>query len=166
VLCRRCHEARDSRGIDSLGWVRVEKDPARWGRVVERSRKVGPIAGPHKLWELMGEEQARLDQEVGTMVLLDTHGYARGVVEIARGTRDRVGVSLADALRPGLIAGTRYNIFTHNHPSGYATPSEADAELTQALERACAEVEMLLVDSVVFGWRQFYSFRERRLWQV
>ena len=99
-------------------------------------------------------------------MLLDVHGYCRGVQEIARGARDRVGFELQDALRGANVAGAKYLVLVHNHPSGNAVPSDDDAELTLAVEGAAYESGLLLLDHVVLGLNEFFSFRERAYWRI
>lgn len=150
-------------------WVglRVERDPARYRQVVARGRAIGPIANAHVVYWLMRDAAEGEDQEVFWVILLDTHGLLRGVQEVARGSRDRVGVEIPDALRAAVIAGTRYFVVVHNHPSGNGLrPSKPDADLTYAIARAGAYVGLLLVDHVVIGLGEYYSFRENQAWTV
>lgn len=145
----------------------VERDPAAYRNLVERAARIGAIAGPHAVYELLGPEAAREDQEVAWILMLDTHGFLRGEPqEIARGARDRVAVEIPDALRAAVIAGSRYIVLCHNHPSGHATPSDADGELTMALAQAADLCDLLVLDHVVLGMGEFFSFREGRLWTV
>jgi DNA repair protein RadC len=144
----------------------LQRNPAAYRDVIERARSIGPIGNAHRAAWVMMPTAERTDQEVAWSMGLDTHGYLRGVAEVARGPRDRVSVSLVDALRPLVVDGCRYMIFFHNHPSGTARPSDADGELTKFLSRGAATVEIVLLDHVILGLGEAYSFREGRLWQV
>jgi DNA repair protein RadC len=42
-------------------------------------------------------------------------------------------------------------ILVHNHPSGDPTPSEEDVEMTFAIKRALATVNVLLHDHIIIG---------------
>ncbi len=42
-------------------------------------------------------------------------------------------------------------IVAHNHPSGVAEPSQADADITRRLNKALALVDIRLLDHVVVG---------------
>lgn len=144
----------------------LRKDPDAYAEVRRRAQAIGPIAGPHQLYALLAPVAETEDQEIVWTVLLDTHGLCRGAPEIARGQRDRVSVDLADALRVGIIAGARYMVLAHLHPSGEARASSADGDLTRAMGQAAACVDMVLLDHVVLGFREFYSFREKQLWRI
>lgn len=47
----------------------------------------------------------------------------------------------------------------HNHPSGDPTPSQADIDMTEAIETACAAIGVTLHDHVVIGKATDASFR-------
>ena len=150
----------------TVPWVKVVRDPQRYGGVMRRSHELGQVRNAADVYRLLGPAMAEEDQEVACVVLVDVHGYCRGVQEIARGARDRVGFELPDALRAAQITGCRYLVLTHNHPSGSAVPSDADGELTLAVEAAAYESGLVLLDHVVLGLNEYYSFREQSLFRV
>jgi DNA repair protein RadC len=115
---------------------------------------------------IMAPLVARERQEVAWVMSLGSQGEFRRVTEIGRGTYDRVDVALPIALRAAIDAQARYLILAHNHPSGLAWPSDEDRELTIALDSAAAETGLVLLDHVVLGDGQAYSFREGQLWQT
>lgn len=145
--------------------MRLERDEARYARVVRRAARVGPITNAIDVYTLLGPAMAKEDQEIATVVLLGTHGDCLGVQEIARGARDHVGFEFPDALRPAVVSGCKYVVLCHNHPSGSAIPSEDDGELTVAFEVACFECGLVLLDHDVLGLEQVYSFREDTLFK-
>lgn len=64
-----------------------------------------------------------------------------------------------------ILAGAlRYNaaalIFVHNHPSGDPTPSRTDRELTDALEKAAATIDIAVHDHIIIGRNTHFSGRE------
>ena len=57
-------------------------------------------------------------------------------------------------------------ILVHNHPSGSAMPSVADINRTKSIRSALKACEMSLVDHVVIGSRNYYSFSDETLVDV
>jgi DNA repair protein RadC len=53
-------------------------------------------------------------------------------------------------------------IFSHNHPSGEAEPSQADRRITKRLTDALALIDVRVLDHIVVG-RTPVSFAERGL---
>jgi DNA repair protein RadC len=151
--------------LDYRPWTGLDRKPGVYREVIERARAIGPIANAHRAAWVMMPRAEREDQEVAWSMGLDTHGFLRGVAPVARGRRDGVSVTLVDAIRPLVVDGARYMIFFHNHPSGSARPSQADADLTAYMAKESAGL-VLLLDHVILGLGEAYSFRERTLWEV
>ena len=52
-------------------------------------------------------------------------------------------------------------ICAHNHPSGNATPSPEDIEVTKRLQEAGYIIGIELIDHVIIGDYQFISLKEK-----
>ena len=53
----------------------------------------------------------------------------------------------------------------HNHPSGSVTPSAADGEMTRKLWEASELMDIPLIDHLIIGDNNYYSFREHGMIQ-
>lgn len=51
-------------------------------------------------------------------------------------------------------------ILVHNHPSGNPSPSEADLKQTRLLREACRSVDISLLDHIIIGKQNYYSFAD------
>ena len=51
-------------------------------------------------------------------------------------------------------------VFVHNHPSGDATPSDVDWQLTRVLDRAALAVDLFVHDHIIIGKNRHFSARE------
>ena len=49
-------------------------------------------------------------------------------------------------------------IISHNHPTGDASPSNADIMTTKTLENAGEMLNILILDHIIIGNEEFYSF--------
>ncbi|MCG6985379.1 MAG: hypothetical protein LJE61_09310, partial [Thiocapsa sp.] len=54
-------------------------------------------------------------------------------------------------------------ILAHNHPSGNATPSQADHRITQRIKETLALLEVRVLDHFVVGGGDAYSFASHGL---
>ena len=54
-------------------------------------------------------------------------------------------------------------IFSHNHPSGIAEPSQADKLITNKLCQALQLVDINVLDHIIIGGENCVSFTERGL---
>lgn len=50
-------------------------------------------------------------------------------------------------------------IIVHNHPSGSATPSSADFDITERIKRATALFDIQLLDHIIISATESYSFK-------
>lgn len=61
----------------------------------------------------------------------------------------------------------RYNsagvILAHNHPSGNLRPSKQDIQLTEALQELLEKINVMVLDHVIIGDDEYFSFREEGL---
>jgi DNA repair protein RadC len=53
-------------------------------------------------------------------------------------------------------------IFVHNHPSGDPSPSQEDRTVTQRLVRACALMNIRVVDHIIIGDHGYHSFADQK----
>lgn len=63
-------------------------------------------------------------------------------------------------LKNALLFNANKLIIAHNHPSGNATPSEADKELTQKLREAAEWMDMRLLDHVIVAGNNYISMSD------
>jgi DNA repair protein RadC len=54
-------------------------------------------------------------------------------------------------------------ILCHNHPSGNITPSESDIRLTQKLKRAGSFLDLPVIDHIIIGENNYFSFADEGL---
>jgi DNA repair protein RadC len=153
---------------DCLPWVRVTRDPERYEACLAEARRIGPIDNPRKVYDLLAPTLIKEDQEVMLVVLVDVRRQLRGVAEVHRGQRSRVGVGVTDVMRVVIATGSEGFAIVHNHPSGSAKPSEADLDLTKTIEDASKPYgkDLTFLDHVIIGSGQFYSVREHKLYKV
>jgi DNA repair protein RadC len=92
---------------------------------------------------------------------LDSHNRVQQHFIAGLGTVHQVQVDPRDVFRPLVREAAHSAIVVHNHPSGEATPSEADGELTTRLAAAGELVGVRLLDHIVVARTGFYSFSSR-----
>ena len=99
-------------------------------------------------------------QEVFTVLFLDNRHKLIKAEEMFYGTIDGASVHPREVLRRALELRSAAVIFAHNHPSGEATPSQADFRITQKLKDALAMIDVRVLDHFIVGNGQPYSFAE------
>ena len=118
---------------------------------------------PRSVYEIM-RPLAHAEREEFHAVLLDVRGRLIKAAKIAEGSLTQCPVSPRDALREAVRAGAHGVVFAHNHPSGDATPSLSDSELTERLRAACEMVGVVARDHLIVAATGYYSFVEAGRW--
>lgn len=158
------HEPTVTVGIP---WVKVTRDVDRYEACVKKADKIGPIATPVKVYELLGDALNKEDQELFVVILLDLRGNLRGVCEVARGQRSRVTVGVADVMRPVIAGGAEGFICCHQHPSGKVAPSKSDLDLTKHIREATRPYgkDVCFIDHCVIGLGRIHSIVEGKTYK-
>jgi DNA repair protein RadC len=92
-------------------------------------------------------------------LLLDARHRLITVQLISVGTTDGTTALPREVFREATVAGAIRLIAFHNHPSGDATPSEADRDLTVRLVRAGALLGITVIDHIILADTQYFTFR-------
>lgn len=85
------------------------------------------------------------------VIPLSTRRKPLGVILVSTGTLDTILVHPREVFRPAIIVNAAALIVLHNHPSGDATPSEADIKVTRDLIRGGSLLKMEVLDHVIMG---------------
>jgi DNA repair protein RadC len=143
------------------------KDPEKFAVCMARAKKIGELGTPESFYRLVREDLETQSQETFVVVCVDFRGQLMDYVLINRGQRHKVSVDIEDVLAPVLASRCDGFVCCHNHPTGIAEPSDADAELTESIKKgaaaACPATSML--DHLVIGSKQWYSFANNG-WKV
>ena len=101
--------------------------------------------------------------EVFAVLFLDAQHRLIALEEMFRGSLTQTSVYPREVVKRALSLGAAAVILAHNHPSGVAEPSHADALLTEALTKALALVDIRVLDHLVVGAGEAVSMAERGL---
>jgi len=106
---------------------------------------------------------SELEYESFRIMLLDNQHRLIRFKEMFRGTIDGASVHPREVVKAALAFNAAAVIFTHNHPSGVAEPSQADQRITERLISALRLVDVRVLDHIIVGDQENYSFAEHGL---
>lgn len=111
------------------------------------------------------EQLRHLEKEQCLCIFLDgSMGLIREQV-MSEGTVNASLISSREIFMEALLAKAVNFMVLHNHPSGSAAPSTADAEMTKKLWKASELMDIPLIDHLIIGDNNYYSFREHGMIQ-
>ncbi|MCD8014603.1 MAG: JAB domain-containing protein [Lachnospiraceae bacterium] len=104
----------------------------------------------------------RKAEEYVYLFCLNIRGKVIGIYEVAHGGVSTAQVSVREiCVRAALTAGAVTMILIHNHPSTFVEPSAADEAITRRIREAGAIINIQLLDSIIIGGDNYYSFKEQ-----
>jgi len=101
--------------------------------------------------------------EVFACLFMDTHFRLIRFEEMFQGTINSANIYPREIVRRGLLYNAAKVILAHNHPSGKAIPSLADKEVTILIKQALLMVDIEVVDHIIVGDPDNFSFAEKGL---
>lgn len=117
------------------------------------------VGGPEEAAEIARAVIGEADRETFLVLLLDTKDRVNAAHVAGVGTLDHCPVEPREVFKAAMLANAAAVIFAHNRPSGDPAPSPDDVAVTRRLAEAGALLGIEVLDRVVVGDRQTYSFR-------
>jgi DNA repair protein RadC len=121
------------------------------------------VRSPEDIANLLIAEMSLLDQEHVRVVLLDARNQVLGMPEVYRGNVHATHVRLAEVFREPIRTNASGFVLVHNHPSGDPTPSNADVQLTQALQVTAKALDIDFLDHIIIAGGRYVSMQHLRL---
>jgi DNA repair protein RadC len=126
--------------------------------LIEKMREKPLIDSPEAVEDYLRLLIGSRPHEVFVCLFLDARHRLISTEESSRGSLTRMAVYPREIVRRALATNAANMIVAHNHPSGAVKPSAADRRLTQVLRDTLALVDVQLVDHLVIGSHETFSF--------
>lgn len=104
-----------------------------------------------------------IDYELMVALMLNPKNDVIGTYIIARGLVDRANCHAREVFRVAISLACSKIIIVHNHPSGNSTPSRQDITCTKDLAKAGKIIGIKVVDHIIIGENEKFSFAENDL---
>lgn len=161
LLDRRIEDLQEIKGIGRVKALKIKA-------VAELSKRIAMTKAEEKLDFSMPEsvagyymEQLRhCGKEQVILILLDAGCRKIRDLTLSVGTVNCSLISPREVIREALQYNAVNLILLHNHPSGDPTPSKADLAVTKRVKKACAIMDLALLDHIIVGDNTYYSMKE------
>ncbi len=134
--------------------ARIKANPFTQGERFRSSRQI---------YEHYHERLSSLEQEVFICMLLDTKNRLILAQETSRGGQNSSPIDPRTIFKDAIRHSASGIIFVHNHPSGDSSPSRDDERLTTRLKEAAGLLEIRVLDHVIIGRGECFSFADHGL---
>jgi DNA repair protein RadC len=127
------------------------------------SKNKDVISNPESLIKWLQYEIGSRDQEYFMAVFLNVKNEVINYEIISKGTADSSLVHPRDVFKQAIKNNTNKIIIAHNHPSNNCNPSKADLVTTTRLVDSGNLLGINIIDHIIIGSSNYYSFKEHKL---
>lgn len=133
------------------------------GKRILREGMIGQnfVRSPQAATDYLMATLRDLKREVFKVLFLDKALRILGDKDLFFGTVDEAAVHPREVVKEALMRNASNLVLAHNHPSGKIEPSREDYEITQKIKAACQTVSVRVLDHIIVGENQYFSFSER-----
>jgi DNA repair protein RadC len=152
----------DARGLGEAKYVQLQAvmELAR-RHLGEQLSREHVFSSPDLVGQFLLSQLRDCQQEIFSVLFLDAQHRLIAWEKLFYGTIDSASVHPREVVKQALHHNASAVIFSHNHPSGVAEPSDADQVITQRLKDALMLVDIRVLDHVIVGGGYTVSMAER-----
>jgi len=130
--------------------------------IKEKVKSFNQLSSPDAVYNEM-KDLALSDQESLWVIYVNTQNMILGKDMVSLGGVNSAGVDMKILFRRILLNNAVSFFIVHNHPSGEVKPSKQDIELTQNVKQASKLLNLKLLDHIIVGENDYYSFSSNKL---
>lgn len=121
------------------------------------------LSTPQLVYDYLKVSLKGLTDEEFKMLFLDSRNQLIAMETLKTGTVNRSIVFPRKVVERALYHHTVGVIIAHNHPAGSLEPSQDDQNITGAIRKALKTVDIALLDHIIIGGNEFFSFKEHQI---
>jgi DNA repair protein RadC len=119
------------------------------------------ITQPKDAADFVMEEMRNLKQERLRVIMLNTKNLVLSVKDVSIGSLNSSIVHPREVFCEAIKKNSASIIICHNHPSGDATPSSEDINVTKRLKECGKLIGIDLIDHIIIGDGKYISLKEK-----
>lgn len=131
--------------------------------LAEPLKRTWNLTSPKTVREWLNIRYCGVEREIFLALYLDVKMRLIDTEDLSVGTLTTTSVYPRELVKSALRHNACFILFAHNHPSGCPEPSDADVSLTRALCKTMALVDITVLDHVIVGAGDIFSFAEKGL---
>jgi len=130
-----------------------------------RPKELPRIRCPQDIVKLTSSLKEK-DREHFLCIHLDTKNTVVGIETVSIGSLNNSIVHPREVFKAAILNSAAQVVLAHNHPSGDCQPSDEDKKITNCLAQAGKLLGIEVIDHVIVGRNNYFSFNEAKLLQV
>jgi DNA repair protein RadC len=121
------------------------------------------LSSPLVVYDYLKVSLKGLMDEGFKMLFLDNRNQLIAMETLKNGTVNQTIVFPRKIVERALYHHAVGVLIAHNHPSGSLEPSQEDQEVTKDIREALKTVDITLLDHIIIGGNDFFSFKENHI---
>lgn len=150
-------------GIAKISQIKASFEIARRFQEEIITEKKLKIKSAKDVAKILMPRMRDLKKEVFKVLLLNPQNRIIDIVEIENGTVNQAFPIIREIFHKALQEFSTFVICVHNHPSGCAMPSPEDKRFTKFLFNAGRILQIEVLDHIIIGNDNYYSFSGKKL---
>jgi DNA repair protein RadC len=126
-------------------------------------KTIKKIKSAKDVYDYTYEKLKNLKKEHFVVLCLDSKNNIIKDSRISVGTLNEAIVHPREVFKEAIRESANSIILVHNHPSGNCEPSTHDKEITKSLIEAGKILRISVLDHVIIGRNEYYSFKENKI---
>ncbi|MCK5243410.1 DNA repair protein RadC [bacterium] len=118
------------------------------------------LSSPQLIYDYLKVSLKGLADEEFKMLFLDNRNQLIAMEAIKNGTVNQIIVFPRTIVEQALYHHAAGVVISHNHPARSLEPSREDMDITKAIKIALKTVEITLLDHIIIGGNEYFSFKE------
>jgi len=161
LLRQSSHELLQNKGLGHAKYAALMAAIELGRRYLNEPVPVGEVLNSSiKTLRFISAQLREHRNEIFACAFLDTQFRLISFEKLFEGTVHSTHVYPREIVKRGLAHNAAKIILAHNHPSGEASPSQADKDTTELVKEALGFVDIALIDHIIIGHPGYYSFAE------
>jgi DNA repair protein RadC len=147
----------DGIGENAAVMIKLVHDISMLYRENAVSNKVN-LASSERLYNFVRMKYLGETREIVYLISLDSHGRLKHCIKVTDGTPMSAVSDNRSLIELALRFDVTNAVIAHNHPNGFATPSQADISATKTIANLFSTVNINLVDHIIVAEDEIFSF--------
>ena len=147
-------------GIAKIAQIKAAIEIGRRFREDEVKENQPKINSSKDAVDILMPRMRDLKKEVFKIVLLNSQNRIIDIIEVGEGTVNKANPIIREIFQKALQNYATSLICVHNHPSGKVAPSREDRDFTKELSKAGKIMQVDVLDHVIIGDNEYYSFAD------
>lgn len=149
---------KKAKAIELLSIVEIAK------RLKNIEKDQFPLSSPYDIYIYIQSKMMFLKQEHFVVLCLDNKNSVIKEKTIFIGSLNMSVVTPREVFKEAINVSSAKIALVHNHPSGDSHPSKEDCLLTQQFMQLGQMMDIEIIDHIIVGWNQYYSFQARKIY--